>query len=288
MSSANGHTPPFPPSPQTPDGVPQTATSNPQSPNAAATAGGKPAPISGLPLRTAETVMSWGAPAGLSPRDSHDENLVIFRRALGINAHRAADSGGNSGTLEEGRKTATGIYGAVVEMQARKAMQHALLQAFLYVVYFAQILIGAALTALGSTAARYETVITVLGAFNTVLAGVLALVKGSGQPQKLGKDRVGYRRLQDWIEETESLLAVGVIGRDRREVGLLVESAFKRYNAAKASEENNDPEFYVYHPQEPLGNRASDDDGDGGRHHTIRLQHVEHPRQPLNQKNAKQ
>lgn len=215
--------------------------------------------------RKADTTMSWGAPLGLAIRSNNDENLVIFRKALGINVHRrvGGTASASDGTLEEGRKTAIGIYRTVIETRGRMAVQHALLTGFLYLVYFAQVVIGAALTALGSTAARHERVITILGAFNTVLAGVLALIKGSGQPQKLGKDRIGYRRLQDWIEETEALLAVGVIGRNRRDVGLLVESAFKRYNAAKASEENNDPDFYVYHRQEPLGNRASDDGGYG-------------------------
>ncbi|KAI8623322.1 hypothetical protein F5Y19DRAFT_389298 [Xylariaceae sp. FL1651] len=260
--------------PTTPDSIKPAAATSSQSPGAAtATAAPKPlqtnvTPVNPLP-RKADTLMSWGAPAGLSIRSNNDENLVIFRRALGINAERDVANGG--ATLEEGRKSATGIYQTVIETQARKAMQHALLQAFLYVVYFVQIIVGAVLTSLGATAAQYATVITVLGAVNTVLAGVLALIKGSGQPAKLGKDRIGYRRLQDWIEETEALLAVGVIGRNRREVGLLVESAFKRYNAAKASEENNDPEFYVYHKQEPIGNRTSDDGGDGNGHEASRL-----------------
>lgn len=39
-------------------------------------------------------------------------------------------------------------------------------------------------------------------------------------------------------------MAVGVIGRNRQEVGLLVQVAFKKYNAAKTSEENNVPENY--------------------------------------------
>ncbi|KAJ1305067.1 hypothetical protein OPQ81_000107 [Rhizoctonia solani] len=43
--------------------------------------------------------------------------------------------------------------------------------------------------------------------------------------------RADFRQLRAWIEETESLLALGVIGRDRKEVGLLVETAFRRYNA---------------------------------------------------------
>ncbi|KAI8949359.1 hypothetical protein F4801DRAFT_403930 [Xylaria longipes] len=260
MSSANAHSPLLTASSRAADGATQTAPKSSQSPDAATgTAAPQPqtSPITPAPPRKADTTMSWGAPAGLSIRNNNDENLLIFRKALGINMHR--DTADTSGTLEEGRKTAIGVYRTVIQTQTRMIIQHALLQAFLYIVYFAQIIIGAALTALGATAARYEKVITVLGAFNTVLAGVLALIKGSGQPQKLGKDRIGYRRLQDWIEETEALLAVGVIGRNRREVGLLVESAFKRYNAAKTSEENNDPDFYVYNQQEPLGNRASDD-----------------------------
>ncbi|KAI1418849.1 hypothetical protein F5Y12DRAFT_780955 [Xylaria sp. FL1777] len=222
-----------------------------------------PSPVSLSQARKVDTTMSWGTPAGLPIPSDNSENLLIFRRALGINMQHDADAGG---TLEEGRKSAIGIYRTVIETQTRMIIQHSLLTAFLYLVYFAQIIIGAALTALGATAVRSAKVITILGAFNTVLAGVLALIKGSGQPQKLGKDRIGYRRLQDWIEETEALLAVGIIGRNRKEVGLLVESAFKRYNAAKASEENNDPDFYVYHPQEPLDSRQNDDGGHGNSH----------------------
>ncbi|KAI1302513.1 hypothetical protein F5Y03DRAFT_210628 [Xylaria venustula] len=279
MAEVTVHSPLLPPSARSPDGVPQTATTNSQSPSAATGPAvprentkndpnpintSAPPPPNPSPPRKADTTLSWGTPAGLPIPSNNNENLLIFRKALGINMHR--DVTDDNGTLEEGRKSAIGIYRNVITTQTRLHIQHALLTAFLYLVYFAQIIIGAALTALGATAARYERVITILGAFNTVLAGVLALIKGSGQPQKLGKDRIGYRRLQDWIEETEALLAVGVIGRNRKEVGLLVESAFKRYNAAKASEENNDPDYYVYHPPEPLGNRPSDDGGYGEGH----------------------
>ncbi len=86
------------------------------------------------------------------------------------------------------------------------------------------------LTALGPVAAQdHGMIITVLGAANTIIAGVLALVKGQGLPERLRKDELEYHRLQDWIEETEALLAVGVVGKDRKEVGLLVEIAFKKY-----------------------------------------------------------
>lgn len=66
---------------------------------------------------------------------------------------------------------------------------------------------------------------------NAVVAVVLAVLKGSAvMIEWLARDEVAFQRLRDWIEETEALLAVGVIGRDRREVGLLVEVAFRKYN----------------------------------------------------------
>ncbi|KAI1400284.1 hypothetical protein F4819DRAFT_461872 [Hypoxylon fuscum] len=228
---------------------PSKAPASPQKPS-------NPTPVDPAPIKSV-TQLSWGAPAGLPVRGPNDENLIIFRKALGINYHREA---ADSGTLEEGRKSAIGVYKSVLQAQNTKGFQHAFLTAFLYICYFAQIVVGAALTAIGPSSAKYETTITVLGAVNTTLAGILALIRGSGQPQRLEKDRVGFRRLQDWIEETEALLAVGVIGRDRKEVGLLVESAFKRYNAAKMSVENNSPDYYVNQPTE---GRPGDDDTAG-------------------------
>ncbi|KAI4592304.1 hypothetical protein KJ359_011363 [Pestalotiopsis sp. 9143b] len=179
-----------------------------------------------------DTNMSWGMPLGLGVRGPNDENLIVFRKAVGINYTKS--SHGDFPTLEEGRRSASGIYKMVVDAQSRKRAQHSVVTTLLYVLYLAQIVIGAALTALGPSAPRRPAAITLLGAVNTVIAG-----------------------LQDWVEETEALLAAGVIGRDRREVGMLVEVAFKRYNAAKASEENNRPDMYVCQPLEPLGNRAS-------------------------------
>ncbi len=139
-----------------------------------------------------------------------------------------------------------------------------------YAAHFGQIVIGAILTALGPDAGSHPIAITALGAVNTVIAGVLALVKGQGLPERLRKDEMEFRRLQDWIEETEALLAVGVIGRDRKETGLLVEVAFKKYNAAKASEENNLPENYVSQIPESVQRGRNSDDGSRGPRQSFR------------------
>lgn len=96
---------------------------------------------------------------------------------------------------------------------------------------------------------------------------MLALIKGQGLPERLRHDQAEFRKLQDWIEQTEALLAVGVIGRNRKEVGLLVQVAFKKYNAVRQSEENNRNENYVrVSAPDPLSSTAPPAVADHGGH----------------------
>ncbi|EPE09043.1 c6 transcription factor [Ophiostoma piceae UAMH 11346] len=207
--------------------------------------------------RGIEVTPSWGNPAGLEPRKATDQNVLLFRQAIGINITNpdadAADP--EAASMEQNRKLATGIYGRILRERRTKTLQYNVLSTFVNTCHVVQILIGASLTALGPEAATHTTAITALGATNTILAGVFALLKGQGLPDRLHKDAIEYRRVQDWIEETDSLLLSGVVGRDRKEVGLLVETAFKKYNAVLASEENNKPESYVQ--QQPEATRAA-------------------------------
>ncbi|CAN8102748.1 unnamed protein product [Discula destructiva] len=198
-------------------------------------------------LPKASTNIEWGPPIGLPIRDPEDEPLMVFRRAVGINSDLAPKSKG-AGKAELGYRQPTGMYKAVIEEKVRRRWQHSAMSWCLNFVHFAQIVIGATLTALGPNARLYTVPITVLGALNTVIAGVLALLKGQGLPERLHKDEMVYERLQEWVEETEALLMTGIIGRDNRDIGVLVESAFKKFNSAKRSEENNRPDNYVPDP----------------------------------------
>ncbi|GAB1319171.1 hypothetical protein MFIFM68171_09381 [Madurella fahalii] len=215
----------------------------------------QPVPDPAAVVPKADTNTSWGVPAGLPIRRMNDENLVIFRRAVGINSALAGSTDPES--LEEGRKKAVGIYAAALKAERRKKLMYRLISILVNGCHFAQIIIGASLTALGPSAGEHVIVITVLGAINTVVAGILALVKGQGLPDRWYHDQAEYRKLQDWIEQTEALLAVGVIGRNRKEVGMLVQVAFKKYNAAKECEENNVPENYVRPPDTDMPDRRS-------------------------------
>jgi hypothetical protein len=199
-------------------------------------------------------------PSPTTPSAFNNENVMIFRRAVGINYELPSHA---DTKLEEGRKSAIGIYREVLqEKQARKRFFWAI-NLTVYFSHFAQIIVGASLTALGPSANRFSTEITVLGAVNTVIAGVLALLNGQGLPDRLRKDEVEFQKIQDWIEETESLLAVGIIGSNRADVGQLVETAFKKFNAAKATKENNKPSSYITQSEEGPKSGAAAGGADG-------------------------
>lgn len=141
----------------------------------------------GLQLNTTpskpDTEAPWGAPAGLHMRRPNDENLAIFRQAVGINSHLNLDLSNinnnllNSATttatdpaattttdpasLEAGRRTATaataavaavaaggGIYAAARGEVRRKALRFHLLSFVINASHVSQIVIGASLTAL--------------------------------------------------------------------------------------------------------------------------------------------
>lgn len=249
-SSATNPSAPAPaaagPSTTTPPSSAPTATeqatkgSAPAQAPAAANKAAKPAP---------EDDPAWSAPAGLHVPSQNDEQLVIFRKAVGINYRltRKQDA-----TLEEGRKSAVGIYRAVLDEQTSKSRQFWALNILIYICHFTQIIIGASVTALGPGADGHGRSITFLGATNTIIAGVLALLTGQGLPDKLRKDQAEFEKLQHWIEETEALLSAGIIGRDNKEVGALVETAFKKYNAARASVDANRVGSYIQQPEQRL------------------------------------
>jgi hypothetical protein len=72
----------------------------------------------------------------------------------------------------------------------------------------AQIAFAAILTALGASRSSF-IVITVFGALNVAMAGVLALFKGLGLPMRLRKDWLEFRKLRHYIDDRERMFEVG-------------------------------------------------------------------------------
>lgn len=105
---------------------------------------------------------------------------------------------------------------------------------------FLQLCISATLTALGSMAARDGTPITVLGAINTVAAGVLAFLHNSGLPDRYRYDMNEFKEVEDHIKE---ILDSGIAPAGLTAEQILAE-CFELYRDAKLTVTANMPDNY--------------------------------------------
>ena len=95
-----------------------------------------------------------------------------------------------------------GIYQRTIDEEVRVKFQYKVSNYVVNSGGMLQIVVGAALTALGA-AAGPSAVVTILGAFNTVIAGLLTYLKGQGLPMRLEQYLHLLRTLREHIEERE-------------------------------------------------------------------------------------
>ncbi|KAK7418549.1 hypothetical protein QQX98_003894 [Neonectria punicea] len=104
-----------------------------------------------------------------------------------------------------------------------------------------QLFLGASLTGLGSFSLSQGTSITVLGAANTVIAGVLAFLHNSGLPDRYGYDKAEFEDVEDHIRE---ILDTAMVPADHSIDQALAE-CFDLYHHAKATVLANKPVTYT-------------------------------------------
>jgi hypothetical protein len=84
-----------------------------------------------------------------------------------------------------------------------------------------QVILGAALTALGASESSH-ILITVFGAMNTIIAGLVAYLKSRGQPMRARMFRDDLERVVDEIENSEVMwlgISKGVLGYEDIDTG---------------------------------------------------------------------
>jgi hypothetical protein len=184
-----------------------------------------------------------------SSSQARDTNFQKFRNAIGI--HPSADMTNPSPSdLEAARKKAQGIYAKVISLQTWRRRQYQAVETIYYVAIGTQIVIGAVLTALGPISGQHSKSITILGIVNTATAGVIALLKGQGLPDRLRKDEFEMRKVQDYIEAVDARLSLGVGEISDEELDELVQRVFAKYNAARDTAELNKPDSYGHQSEE--------------------------------------
>lgn len=104
-----------------------------------------------------------------------------------------------------------------------------------------QLLIGATLTAVSHLSSQATTAVTVLGAANTVIAGLLAIMHNSGMPDRYRYDMAEFEALEDHLMK---LLDTGIAPADMAVEQVLAE-CYDMYHIAKATVAANMPASYV-------------------------------------------
>lgn len=151
--------------------------------------------------------------ATIDPRGSLDpekeNNLKEFRILTGIETEREMVVP-NALSVRKGKRAGSnlGIYHRVVENEQKAASNFTTASYLINFCLILQIIVAAALTALGAANSSHKAV-TTFGAINTVIAGSLTWLKGSGLPNRLKYYEEEWKRVREHIELRERQILRG-------------------------------------------------------------------------------
>ncbi len=164
---------------------------------------------------------------------SRDDQLEMFRVMLGITHDPSM-------ALESRAAENIGLYKRVVTLEQVSEDSYSVFNVLINACYFLQIIVAAALTALGAANANNKA-ITAFGAINTIIAGFLTYLKGSGLPGRLKYYGNEWKKIREYIEARERDLLHEGCTLDATEV---VETIRRMYNNTKRDLEINTPDSY--------------------------------------------
>ncbi|KAH7360297.1 hypothetical protein BKA65DRAFT_182119 [Rhexocercosporidium sp. MPI-PUGE-AT-0058] len=134
-----------------------------------------------------------------------------------------------------------GLYKDVIRSRTLAQYEYYFTSLLFTAALILQLLLGAALTALGSTDAGTNVRITLLAAANTVLAGLLALMHNSGLPERYKNDWTEFDEVEMFMKE---LVETGIVqsGWSRDQT---IEHCYALYRRAKGTVTRNKPTSYT-------------------------------------------
>ncbi|KAI1828703.1 hypothetical protein F4861DRAFT_14930 [Xylaria intraflava] len=172
--------------------------------------------------------------------DPKADRLTFFRLMLGI---QTAPYLGFTISSPIGTRPAPniGLYARIVHSEQKAKDNFKVFSIVINGCYFLQIVIAAALTALGAARASSGAV-TAFGALNTVIAGLLTFLKGSGLPGRFKYYGNEWKKIREFIEQRERDFMRPGNDLDVYEVVGVIE---QMYNNLKADIEINTPDSYT-------------------------------------------
>jgi hypothetical protein len=216
-------------------------------------------------------------PAGAQPTDEWDK-LRIFQELVGIRSSKqlvSKDSRFTPDDKDDGfverprpphRKSFNalffkptsvndGYYICAIQEEYKAFVGYQLSNFVINSIFITQIFIAATITGL-SAYPSHRVALTVLGAINTVLAGLVAYTRGMGLPNRLRKSRDQYQHVKEFIDYKErqfrwsaKFAATNNPQGDSKPTNLnpwaAAEEVRKLFEAAQKDEQANYPDIYV-------------------------------------------
>ncbi|KAL8948623.1 MAG: hypothetical protein Q9222_005201 [Ikaeria aurantiellina] len=236
---------PFAPPPASPN-APPTKTANPsRHHNRKPSAGAKPRSQSRTRRQSQQRPISHHFvhdPTAVPPK------LQKLRTVIGISTPESlAPSTKSTNPFSRRPAPNLGIYARIAIEERNARLQFYATASLINACYFGQIIVAAALTALGASSSSH-IVITVLGALNTVIAGILTYLKGQGLPNRLRQYWNGLRKCREFIEEKERQCEAegwGEDGDEGMDIEHEIEVMVRMYHDVRQTAEDNTPDTYL-------------------------------------------
>lgn len=169
-----------------------------------------------------------------------NDKLLVFRALTGI------DSVPTLNLPQHSARTAlnVGIYARVVEAEQSSGKRFKFFNILMNICLGIQVVAAAAITALGAASGPHGAV-TAFGALNTIMAGILTYLNGSGLPDRLKHYQNEWRNIREYIEQRErELCLVGCpldIEEEIQTIERMYEGVKREIEATKSGGENRNP-----------------------------------------------
>lgn len=188
------------------------------------------------------------------------DQLAIFRHMVGIHSTRSFATS-TTNTLPDlshnnlhfdGRAAPNlGIYNRVVHREQAAKRGYKFSSWLINSCLGIQVIVAASLTAMGAANSNHVS-ITAFGAINTVIAGLLTYLKGSGLPNRIRYYENEWKKVREYIEQRERDFSRPDCRLDVHEVVRVIETM---YEEVKADVQTNTPDNYI--SVSDIRNRAS-------------------------------
>lgn len=163
-----------------------------------------------------------------------NDKLLMFRALTGIDSVPALTEGGHL------LRTAAniGIYTRVVSNETKAARGFRFFNWLINICLGIQIVVAAAVTSLGAASGPHSAV-TAFGAINTIMAGTLTYLRGSGLPDRLKASQNKWKNVREYIEQREREFCLVGCTLDVQEEVFIVESMYQSLKAEMETTKSN-------------------------------------------------